>query len=215
MRTDNMNTTIMELQPKQRQTRRQSDINSWYRVRISTSNFVELMGFRYKIEGETTLKVWVSTALFPHNVVPVTLNKAKDKRTAKQHGAKLDAPRMDTIPPTGDSGESPIFDLPLFLPVPLPPRVPTELPKPAPILDMLDFEEREDEPPMNPVIDLTSEDSSKLKTGSSRYHIFPPVIDLTVEDSSVHAESSAMAAQRGNRRGTYSDGNSDIIYISD
>ena len=27
---------------------------------------------------------------------------------------------------------------------------------------MLDFEEREDEPPMNPVIDLTSEDSSKL-----------------------------------------------------
>ena len=87
--------------------------------------------------------------------------------------------------------------------------------KPALILDMLDFEEQEDEAPMNPVIDLTSEDSSKLKTGSSRYHIFPPVIDLTVEDSSVHAESSAMAAQHGNRRGTYSDGNSDIIYISD
>ena len=121
MRTDNMNTTIMELQPKQRQTRRQSDINSWYRVRILTSNFVELMGFRYKIEGETTLKVWVPMALFPDSVVPVTLKKAKDKRTAKRHGAKLDAPRMDTIPPTGDGGESSIVDLPLFLPVPLPP----------------------------------------------------------------------------------------------
>ena len=57
--------------------------------------------------------------------------------------------------------------------------------------------------------------ASKLKTGSSRYHIFPPVNDLTVEDSSVHAESSVMAAQCGNHRGTYSEGNSDIIYTSD
>ncbi|EDR01579.1 uncharacterized protein LACBIDRAFT_310609 [Laccaria bicolor S238N-H82] len=41
MQTDNMNTTILELQPKQRQTRRQSNICSWHRVKISTNNFIE------------------------------------------------------------------------------------------------------------------------------------------------------------------------------
>jgi hypothetical protein len=226
MRTDNMNTTILELQPKRRQTRRQSNIRSWLRIRISTDNFIELMGLRYKTEGENRLNLWVPATLFPENTASV---KAKGKRTVKRQAARL------KVPEPGQSvqlTESPVIDLPLFLPIPLPPRKPAELSQHSSILDRLDFGGFGSSPysasslghpsPSAPDIDLTVAENTTCKSPSaSRYHnVAPPIIDLTTEDSSAQAESSAMGAHRHSK---HKDGkcksidtdNDDIIYISD
>lgn len=182
------------------------------------------MGFRYRTEGENSLNVWVPAALLPGNAVPVTSNKVKVKRATKRQGAKLGAPAaMGPIPPIA-SVESPIIDLPLFLPIPLPPRISSE-PQHSSILERIDLsKERGGTPPdapkrstqqLDPIMDLTSEDWSKPKVKSDRYRCFPPVIDLTVEDSSAHAESSSMASQRRNRKGRLNSGGHDTIDISD
>jgi hypothetical protein len=91
MRTDNMYTNVLQLQLKQRQTRHQSDIGTWYRVRVSTECFIKLMGLCYKTDGENKLNVWAPTVLFPQNVVPVGQNKTKKERTVKKRTTKPEA----------------------------------------------------------------------------------------------------------------------------
>ncbi|KIJ98068.1 hypothetical protein K443DRAFT_221497 [Laccaria amethystina LaAM-08-1] len=185
------------------------------------------MGLRYKTEGENRLNLWVPATLFPENTASV---KAKGKRTAKRQAAR------SKVPEPGQSvqlTESPVIDLPLFLPIPLPPRKPAELSKESSILDRLDFGGFEPSPynasslghpsPSAPDINLTVAENTTCKSPSAcRYHnVAPPIIDLTAEDSSAQAESSAMGANHhskrkdGKHKGIDTDNRDDIIYISD
>lgn len=224
MRTDNMNTTILELQPKQRQTRRQSNICSWHRVKISTDNFIELMGLRYRTEGENKLSLWVPASLFPENTASVSQGKAKRKRTVKRQAAKSEAPESGQ---STQFTESPVIDLPLFLPIPLPPRKPTEVSQHSSTSDRQDFGGGQSlsynasgpgqSSPSGPDIDLTVAENTTCKSPSASCYnsVVSPIIDLTAEDLSAQAESSAMGAQHHGKRQGIDTYNDDIIYISD
>ena len=63
-------------------TRHLSSIKPWYRVRISTEYFVEVMGLTQATSGEDKLNVWAPVAFFPPAAVPVKQTKLTTARSA-------------------------------------------------------------------------------------------------------------------------------------
>ena len=156
--------------------------------------------------------------------VTVRQGKAKNKQTVKQQAARLEAPKLGQ---SVQFSKSPVVNLPLFLPILLPPQKPTELFQHSSILDRLDFGGFESSSydalnpgqpsPSTPDIDLTITKNTMCKFADTFLYqnVISHIIVLTVEDLSTQAKSSAMGTQHHSKHKGIDRYNDNIIYISD
>jgi hypothetical protein len=114
MRTDRLKATIYDLRQKDRQTRHPSSIKPWYRVRISTEGFIELMGLTVETPGEDQLNIWVPKVFFPPAVVPVKSKPSgpnRPVRVLQQNSQRADQKKPTMSTSTGDT--SPVSKFPI------------------------------------------------------------------------------------------------------